>query len=566
MLLAGAYAGPTELMRFQLEAEAVAGLCHANVVQIYDVGEHEGRPYFTMEFVDGGSLAQKLAATPPANAGGSQTATAQSVRWAAELVASLAEAVSVAHHAGIIHRDLKPGNILLTADGTPKISDFGLARRLKGEGGLTWTGTAVGTPSYMAPEQASDTAGPIGPATDVYGLGAVLYELLTGRPPFRAGTALETLQQVLSEEPVSPSRLNATVPRDLETVCLKCLQKDPQRRYTSAAAWPRTSSVICWVKSSQRGPSVNSSGPSSGYGATNGSQALGRRGVGARGGYWRRRLLFAVEAGRQEGLAKDLAAERNKRYSNSKRSSAKSKQIARSGKSDRIAVAGFLTTIGRNSQPMYGNMFDIAEADTMCQLRATRETLRLLFLDTALSDPKNAQRSRTLRGLTSFGARRLRSRLCAEVGERIVRRIQEPAVLHEVRLACARLGLALNLNDQAWAERSAVALRAALRERPASILRDDSVTLAKALAAACEHLPKAQAAEHAALAIDDAVAAPARTGGYHSLLLHPRTSHRDFESASGRGSGEAYGRGNRSRSCSSPIRYPGMSFPRRYRG
>ena len=175
MLLAGAYAGPTELARFQREAEAVAGLCHANIVQIYEVGDHEGRPYFTMEFVDGGSLAQKLGATP------------QPVRWSAELVATLAEAVSVAHRAGIVHRDLKPGNILLTAEGTPKISDFGLARRLKGEGDLTWTGTVVGTPSYMAPEQASDTAGPVGPATDVYGLGAVLYEILTGRHRFVAG-------------------------------------------------------------------------------------------------------------------------------------------------------------------------------------------------------------------------------------------------------------------------------------------------------------------------------------------------------------------------------------------
>src|SRR5262245_9698211 len=222
MLLAGAYAGPTELARFRREAEAVAGLCHPNIVQIYEVGDHEGRPYFTMELVEGGTLAQKLTAAPPA------------VRWAAELVATLADAVAVAHSTGIIHRDLKPANILLTADGTPKISDFGLARRLKGEDGLTWTGTAVGTPSYMAPEQASGKAGPIGPAADVYGMGAVLFQLLTGRPPFRGGTALETFRQVLSDEPVRPSRLNPSVPRDLESVCLKCLQKDPRRRYSSA--------------------------------------------------------------------------------------------------------------------------------------------------------------------------------------------------------------------------------------------------------------------------------------------------------------------------------------------
>jgi len=204
MMLAGAYAAPHELERFQREAEAAAGLCHANIVQLHEVGDHEGRPYFTMEFVDGGSLAQKLAAAR------------QPVRWAAELIGLLAEAVSVAHRAGIIHRDLKPGNILLTADGTPKISDFGLARRLKGEGDLTGTGSAVGTPSYMAPEQASDTAGPVGPATDVYGLGAVLYEILTGRPPFRGGSVLDTLRKALSEEPVPPSRLNRDVPRDLE--------------------------------------------------------------------------------------------------------------------------------------------------------------------------------------------------------------------------------------------------------------------------------------------------------------------------------------------------------------
>jgi tetratricopeptide (TPR) repeat protein len=224
MLLAGVHAGPTELVRFRREAEAVASLCHANIVQVYEVGDYEGRPYFTMELVDGGSLAQKLAATT------------LPVRWAAELVASLADAVAVAHSVGIVHRDLKPANILLTTSGVPKISDFGLARRLEGGDRITWTGTAVGTPSYMAPEQANGAAGRVGPAVDVYGLGAILYELLTGRPPFRAGTALETLRQVLADEPVPPSRSNPKVSRDLETVCLKCLRKEPQRRYSGAAA------------------------------------------------------------------------------------------------------------------------------------------------------------------------------------------------------------------------------------------------------------------------------------------------------------------------------------------
>jgi serine/threonine-protein kinase len=202
----------------------VAGLRHANIVQVYDVGEHEGRPYFTMEFIEGGSLAEKLAGTP------------QPASRAAALVATLAQAVQVAHQGGIVHRDLKPANVLLTADGTPKISDFGLARRCAGEAALTLSGAVLGTPSYMAPEQASGKATAVGPAVDIYALGAILYEMLTGRPPFRAETAAETQRQVIAEEPVLPSRLNRQVPRDLKTICLKCLHKDPQRRYATAAA------------------------------------------------------------------------------------------------------------------------------------------------------------------------------------------------------------------------------------------------------------------------------------------------------------------------------------------
>jgi tetratricopeptide (TPR) repeat protein len=224
MLLAGAYAAPHELARFRREAEAVAGLRHANIVQVYDVGDHEARPYFTMEFVEGGHLGQKLAGTPqPA----SQTAT---------LAATLAEAVQAAHQGGIVHRDLKPANILLTADGTPKIADFGLARHFDGDATMTLSGARIGTPSYMAPEQVIGKAGTIGPAVDIYALGALLYEMLTGRPPFRGETATDTERQVIEEEPVPPARLNPKVPRDLETICLKCLHKDPERRYTDAAA------------------------------------------------------------------------------------------------------------------------------------------------------------------------------------------------------------------------------------------------------------------------------------------------------------------------------------------
>jgi WD40 repeat protein len=224
MLITGAYAGPHERTRFQREAEAVASLRHTNIVQVYDVGDHEGSPYFTMELLEGGSLAQRLAGTP------------QPARTSAALLATLAEAMQVAHRGGIVHRDLKPANILLTADGTPKVADFGLARYFDGELGLTLTGTRIGTPSYMAPEQVTGKVGAIGPAADIYSLGVLLYEMLTGRPPFRGESASETERQVIQDEPVSPSRLNRKVPRDLETICLKCLEKDPKRRYPTAGA------------------------------------------------------------------------------------------------------------------------------------------------------------------------------------------------------------------------------------------------------------------------------------------------------------------------------------------
>jgi Tol biopolymer transport system component len=223
MILSGAHAGEADLARFRTEAEAVARLQHPSIVQIFEVGEHDGRPYFSLEFCGGGSLEKKLAGVP------------LPPKEAASLAETLARAMHAAHEASVVHRDLKPANVLLTKDGTPKITDFGLAKKLD-EAGQTASGAIMGTPSYMAPEQAGGKSAQIGPRTDVYALGAMLYEYLTGRPPFRAATALDTVLQVIADEPVPPTQLQPRTPRDLETITLKCLQKDPASRYASAQA------------------------------------------------------------------------------------------------------------------------------------------------------------------------------------------------------------------------------------------------------------------------------------------------------------------------------------------
>src|SRR5262249_20669029 len=207
--------GPKVVARFRREAEAVARLQHPHVVQIFEVGQVNGRPFFSMEYVAGGSLAETLARQPP------------SPREAAELTATLALAMQAAHQRGIVHRDLKPSNVLLTADGTPKIADFGLAKRLDDETAHTHTGEVLGTPSYMAPEQAEGHKDRIGPATDVYALGAILYELLAGRPPFQGATPLASLRLIVSQDPVAPSRLARSLPPDLPAPCLQCPEKAP---------------------------------------------------------------------------------------------------------------------------------------------------------------------------------------------------------------------------------------------------------------------------------------------------------------------------------------------------
>ena len=224
MILAGQLADDTDVKRFYTEAEAAANLDHPGIVPIFEVGQHEGQHYFSMGFVEGQSLSQRLAEGPLPS------------REAAELIRRVSEAIEYAHQHGVIHRDLKPANILLDQNGNPRVTDFGLAKKVQGDSGLTGSGQIMGTPSYMPPEQAGGKRGEVGPAADVYALGATLYALLTGRPPFQAATAMDTVIQVISDEPVPPRRLNASIPRDLETICLKCLEKEPARRYRSAAA------------------------------------------------------------------------------------------------------------------------------------------------------------------------------------------------------------------------------------------------------------------------------------------------------------------------------------------
>jgi serine/threonine protein kinase len=224
MMLAGAHAGPEELARFRIEAQAAARLDHPNIVRVYDFGEHEGLPYFSMELVAGCSLAEMVVGQPWA------------VAAAVRLIQTLALAIHHAHRNNVVHRDLKPANVLLGADGTPKITDFGLAKRLDGTTDLTGSGRVLGTARYMAPEQAAGDIRAIGPATDVHALGVILYELLTGRPAFDGHTPLETLDQVRSCEPISPMLVRPSVSAGLEVVCMRCLRKDPVRRYGTAEA------------------------------------------------------------------------------------------------------------------------------------------------------------------------------------------------------------------------------------------------------------------------------------------------------------------------------------------
>jgi tRNA A-37 threonylcarbamoyl transferase component Bud32 len=271
MILAGQLASAADVQRFRTEAENAANLDHPHIVPIHEVGEHAGQHYFSMKLIEGGSLAQHLAQSPPIAMGGVGLSPPTAVGGLVALMVKVARAVHHAHQRGILHRDLKPANILLDRDGQPHVTDFGLARRIGADTSLSPSGAVVGTPSYMSPEQAAPKKGSLTVAADVYSLGAILYELLTGRPPFRADTPLDTLLEVLQKEPARPRALNPRVDGDLETICLKCLDKDRHRRYASAEAlaeylerWLRGEPILArpasaWeraVKWSRRRPAV----------------------------------------------------------------------------------------------------------------------------------------------------------------------------------------------------------------------------------------------------------------------------------------------------------------------
>jgi hypothetical protein len=490
VVLAGGHASGVDLARFLAESETVARMQHPNIVQIFERGQQGGLPYFTLEFLEGGNLAQKLGGTPMLPAA------------AADLMEALARGVHYAHANGIVHRDLKPANVLLSADGTPKITDFGLAKKVEG-GGLTQTGAILGTPSYMAPEQAGGQGKKVGPAADVYALGAILYECLTGRPPFLAATTFDTLRQVVLEEPVPPTRLQSGTPRDLETIALTCLQKEPGKRYATALALAED------LRRFQ------------------GGEPILARPVGAleRGVKWVRRrpvvagLLAGVVASVVAGVSVStfFAIQANRRADDAEKAAdiIKEKEAATSAALESVEVTladGLLRPLGHQSGSV--NAYELNALWDLADLPKERDRARLLFVERALSKPETAHQLDRRAYLAMHAAvgldRQRRMRTLEQVRLRLADAQQDP----RVRLVCVHLEIALADNDPTFAQAAALVIEDALASTTNAA---EIQSLAQDFYAVSANLDKEQSAKLSSRAAQAIVRAMTKTDDANGL-------------------------------------------------
>jgi hypothetical protein len=447
MILAGQLASAADVQRFQAEAEAAGNLDHPHIVPIYEVGAHQGQHYFSMKLIEGDSLRARI------------PELVKDPKAAAHLMEMVARAVHHAHQRGILHRDLKPSNILLgggpeTPVGrlTPHVTDFGLAKRTTAGGSLTESGAIVGTPSYMPPEQAAGKKG-LSVAADVYALGAVLYECLTGRPPFAGPTALDTLFQVLHSEPVPPRRLQPAVARDLETVCLKCLANDPERRYDSALALAEELGRI------QRGEPVNARPVGT---AERLLKWVRRRPAIAGllaaillltvvGGY------FALEAQAARARAADaLAKEAQGRL-------ARLEEKEQAARAERAQVDSALAQVLARPLGYQDGPVSASELDALWEVsRTPSDRVRQLFIERALSSPESAARLRRRADLAVQAAVGLDAGRRGQLRDLLLHKLREDHEDLRVREACASLGVALATADEAFARAASQALLAAM--------------------------------------------------------------------------------------------------------
>jgi hypothetical protein len=438
MILHADHAGPAERQRFRREAEALGRLQQPHIVQVFDVGECQDLPYFSMEYCAGGSLADQLDGTP------------WEPRRAAALVRTLAETMQAAHQAQVVHRDLKPANVLLDAEGQPKITDFGLAKKLD-ERPRTQTGAILGTPNYMAPEQAQGKTREVGPAADVYALGAILYELLTGRPPFQAATPLDTVLRVIGEEAVPVRRLQPKTPRDLETVCHKCLQKDSRKRYPSAGALAED------------------------LGRFLAGEPIRARPVGAleRGWKWVRRkpllasLLAAVVFLFVAGVAASthfgmMAAERASKVTETlaQVDEARGKAVEERDRAESTLVRSWTRPLGYKRGPLnpaeWNALWDVATSDS--------DRARIAFLREALGEPMLAERIGRRAELAVHAAVGLDAGRREQVKHLLLNKFQDGEMDPRVRQACVYLGAALDLSEEAFTDQLAQATVALLEQ------------------------------------------------------------------------------------------------------